>query len=84
MGSKRQNTTERRLAHVRAIKDQFYADEPSLDEQVEAKDRRIAELDREVETLQLQLRQERMKQRPEPEDSAPAAADRPAFNFYRD
>ncbi|MFT7474091.1 MAG: hypothetical protein ACI81L_001011 [Verrucomicrobiales bacterium] len=86
MGSRRQNTTERRLAHVRAIKDEFYADEPSLDEQLETKDQRIVELDREVEMLRLQLLQERKKQHPEPEDSAPASADREpsAFDFYRD
>ena len=86
MGSRRQNTTERRLAHVRAIKDQFYADEPSLEDQLKARDRRIAELEREVETLRLQLAQQRRKQRPQPEDSAaaPVEHERSAFDFYRD
>lgn len=76
MASRRPNTTERRLAHVRAIKDQFYAEEQTLQEQLEAKDERIAELEREVELLQ-----ERLQLRAEPESLAPP---RHEFNFYRD
>ena len=76
MASRRPNTTERRLAHVRAIREQFYAEELTLQEQLEAKDERIAELEREVELLQ-----ERLQLRAEPESVAPP---RPEFNFYRD
>ena len=76
MASRRPNTTERRLAHVRAIREQFYAEELTLQEQLEAKDERIAELEREVELLQ-----ERLQLRAEPESVAPR---RPEFDFYRD
>jgi hypothetical protein len=76
MASRRPNTTERRLAHVRAIKEQFYAEELTLQEQLDTKDERIAELEREVEFLQ-----ERLQLRAEPESVAPP---RPEFNFYRD
>lgn len=77
MGSRRQNTSERRLAHVRAIKDQFYTDGISVEEQLVAKELRIAELEHEIADLRERLRDRRS----EPELVAP---DRRSFDFYRD
>ncbi len=97
MGSRRQNTTERRLAQVRAIKDRYFAEELTVEERLEAKDARIALLEGQVAELKQRLeRIERVQQRPQ----APRAERRAApmrvvveddddprqagFDFYRD
>jgi|GEM_PF-2451015 len=83
MGTKRLNATERRLARVRALKAEFFAEEMTADEQLDIKDARIAELEREVEILQLKL--ERQRPRPEQPTSRPdVEPTEPHFDFYRD
>lgn len=96
MGSRRQNTTERRLAQVRAIKDRYFAEELTVEERLEAKDARIALLEGQVAELKQRLdRLERAKvrsERPRPErrnPPAPAIVDddepeQSGFDFYRD
>lgn len=83
MGTKRPNATERRLSRVRALKAEFFAEEMTVEEQLAAKDARIAELEREVEVLRLKLD----RQRPLPEQPASrpdAQSAEPRFDFYRD
>lgn len=94
MGSRRQNTTERRLAQVRAIKDRYFAEELTVEERLQAKDARIALLEGQVAELQerldrLEQTQERTA-RPRPERRTPpprVVADQgqqSGFDFYRD
>lgn len=71
MGKKRPSVAEQRLAHVRALREEFFSDEPSLEEQLELKDERIAQLERELDLLRAKLRTERK----EPEASAPPTGD---------
>lgn len=71
MGKKRPSVAEQRLAHVRALRDEFFSDEPSLEQQLAQKDERIAHLEREVDLLRAQLR----TQRKEPESTAPPSGD---------
>lgn len=77
MASRRPSIAEQRLAHVRAIKEEFFHEELSLEEQLQIKDARIAELERELEELRGRLRRSRSN----PEELGPT---KPAFNFYRD
>ena len=95
MENRRQNTTERRLAQVRALKERYFADELTVEERLEAKDARIALLESQVAELQRRLDQlERLQsdrdvtssspRRPQPEVSAPSNAEQTGFDFYRD
>lgn len=68
MGERRQNAEQRRLSQVRALKEKHFSAEDDLEQQLHEKDRRIAELEREVELLKLKL----SRTRPQP-DSGPAA-----------
>jgi chromosome segregation ATPase len=77
MASRRPSIAEQRLAHVRAIKEEFFHEELSLEEQLQVKEARIAELEREVEDLRERLR----RSRSDPEDVGPT---KPVFDFYRD
>ncbi|NNC79821.1 MAG: hypothetical protein HKN94_06660 [Acidimicrobiales bacterium] len=83
MGVKNQGMNERRLEHVREIREQFFADEDhhemTVDDLLAQKDRRIKELTEEVEMLRAVLGKQL---KPEPE-SAPYTQ-KPAFDFYRD
>jgi len=69
MGERKLNAEQRRLSKVRALKEEHFPDSPSLEDQLAAKDRRIAELEREVEILELKLAR-RM-----PESNGPATID---------
>ena len=96
MGSRRQSTTERRLAHVRAIKDRYFAEELTVEERLEAKDARIALLEGQVAELQQRLdrleRAQTQTPRPRPERQNPVAStpfddadqQQAGFDFYRD
>ena len=77
MASRRPSIAEQRLAHVRAIKEEFFHEELSLEEQLQVKDARIAELERELEDLRERLQRSRSA----PEGIAPI---KPVFDFYRD
>ncbi len=77
MASRRASIAQQRLARVRAIKAQFFAEEMPIDQRLDVKDVRIAELESEVAELRSRLRAERT----EPE---PAPPRKPAFDFYRD
>lgn len=77
MASRRPSIAEQRLAHVRAIKEEFFHEELSIEEQLQIKEARIAELEREIADLREALR----RSRSDPEDVAPI---KPAFDFYRD
>lgn len=78
MGPRRANADERRLQHVRAIRDAYYGPDKSLEHELAEKDARIAELTAEVDRLKAVLGE---RVRPEPEESP---AERRTFNFYRD
>lgn len=67
MGKNRPSAAEKRLAHVRALKNEFYNDEPSADDLLAEKDARIAELEREVDILRARLKTHRA----EPETATP-------------
>jgi len=67
MGKKRPNAEQRRLSQLRALRDEHFPEADALEEQLAEKDRRIAELEREVELLQLKL----SRPRSSPESSAP-------------
>ena len=95
MERKGQNVTEKRLAQVRALKGRYFEDELSVEDQLQAKDARIALLEGEVAELQDQLARAKKRQarpRPEhqrqivetPEATNPNVDDEPRFNFYRD
>ncbi len=80
MATRRPSIAQQRLARVRAIKEQYYTDDLSLEERLEVKDDRVAQLEREVAELRARLHAERAE-RTEPE---PAPPRKPAFDFYRD
>lgn len=95
MERKGQNVTEKRLAQVRALKGRYFEDELSVEEQLQAKDARIALLESEIADLKAQLARAKQRQtRPRPEtqrqvEEAPSnrsdlTDDEPQFNFYRD
>ncbi len=67
MGEKRQNAEQRRLSQVRALKEQHFPESDALEEALAEKDRRIAELEREVDLLRLKL----SRTRTSPETNAP-------------
>jgi len=67
MGEKRPNAEQRRLSQLRALRDEHFPEADELERQLAEKDRRIAELEREVEVLQLKL----SRSRSTPESSAP-------------
>lgn len=77
MGVVQRSVNERRLAHVREIREQFYGDDKTDEEVIAEQQARIQELTAEVEQLRELLRP---TQRPEPEDPA----SRRTFDFYRD
>lgn len=76
MASRRPSIAQQRLARVRAIKEQFFTEELTLEQRLEVKDARIAELEQEILELNALLRD----QRSQPESAAP---DKPVFDFYR-
>ena len=78
MGSSRPGADQRRLKQVRAIRQEYYGHEPTLEEQLAEKDRQIQKLTDEIAELRALLMQ---RERPEPEDLGP---EKPVFNFYRD
>ena len=78
MGSTRPGADKRRLKQVRAIRQEYYGHEPTLEEQLAEKDRQIQKLTDEIAELRALLVQ---RERPEPEDLGP---EKPVFNFYRD
>lgn len=96
MDKKRQNTSERRLAQVRALKERYFSEELTVEERLAAKDARIQLL--ETEVAELKLRLERLEARAQ--RSAPSRPERPnppakqhsplfeseqaGFDFYRD
>lgn len=85
MGATRPNATERRLARVRALKAEFFGEELSVEEQLAAKDIRIAELEREVEVLRLKLERQRPEGHgPRSASTAPTPSSPQTFDFYRD
>lgn len=94
MERKGQNATEKRLAQVRALKARYFEDELSVDEQLQAKDARIALLESEIADLQAQLaKAKRRRDHPRPEqhrpqvvqdDRATLDTEEPRFDFYRD
>lgn len=67
MGDNRPNAEQQRLSKLRALKDQHFPDADPRDEALAEKDRRIADLEREVEVLQLRL----SRARKSPEAKAP-------------
>lgn len=67
MGEKRQNAEQRRLSQVRALKEQHFPEADALEEALAEKDRRIAELEREVDLLRLKL----SRARTSPETKSP-------------
>lgn len=67
MGEKRPNARQRRLSQLRALRDEHFPESDVVEEQLAEKDRRIAELEREVELLRLKL----SRVRSAPESSAP-------------
>ncbi|MDW3176702.1 MAG: hypothetical protein R8J94_04860 [Acidimicrobiia bacterium] len=76
MASRRPTIAQQRLARVRAIKEQFFTEELTLEQRLEVKEARIAELEKEILDLKALLRE----QRSQPESTAPQ---KPAFDFYR-
>ena len=77
MANKRPSIAEQRLAHVRAIKEEFFHEELTVEERLHLKDERIAELEREIDILRAQLRQRRL----EAETTGPQS---PASDHSRD
>ena len=77
MGVTEPSANERRLAHVREIRREFYGPDQSSDEIIAEQQARIRELTEEVERLRDILYP---AARPEPEDPA----SRRTFDFYRD
>lgn len=71
MGKRRPSVAEKRLARVRALKDEFFSDDLTLEEQLHAKDAQIARLEREIDILRAKLK----NQRSEPEPTAPKSSD---------
>lgn len=71
MGRKRPSVAEKRLARVRALKDEFFNDELTLEQQLHAKDAQIVRLEREIDLLRAQLG----NRRSEPESAAPPTSD---------
>ncbi len=67
MGKVRPNAEQRRLSKLRALKSEHFPETDRLADQLAEKDRRIAELEREVEVLRLKL----SRSRSTPERSAP-------------
>lgn len=61
MGKKRPNAAQKRLAHVRALRDEYFSEEPTLEEQLAMKDARIAQLELELDVLRAKLRRQRPK-----------------------
>lgn len=55
MGERRQNAEQRRLSQVRALKETHFPTDATVEEQLAEKDRRIEELEREVDLLRLKL-----------------------------
>jgi SMC interacting uncharacterized protein involved in chromosome segregation len=83
MGVKHQGMNERRLEHVREIREQFFAEdhhELTLDDILANKDKIIRELTEEVEMLRAVLAKQG---RPQAEPAAPYTQ-KPEFDFYRD
>lgn len=56
MANKRPSIAAQRLAHVRAIKDEYFHEELTIEERLRLKDERIAELERELDILRARLR----------------------------
>ena len=96
MENKRQNTTERRLAQVRALKERYFSEELTVEERLEAKDARIellenqlAELKRRVDALDRKVAppqppQSERRTRPTRERSPLFESEQHGFDFYRD
>jgi len=78
MGSSRPGADQRRLKQVRAIRQEYYGHELTLEEQLADKDRQIKKLTDEIAELRALLVN---RERPEPEDLGP---EKPVFDFYRD
>ncbi len=74
---KAQSVTEKRLAHVRALKAQYFAEDLTIEEQLQAKDARISDLEDRVAELERRLATfiaaapERQPRRPQPETLRP-------------
>ena len=92
MSSPHQNATEHRLAKVRVLKEEHFADDLTDEEIIEAKEARIDLLEDEVAKLRKRVNQleERERQakagRQQPEQrsvSETGPADQPGFDFYR-
>ncbi len=95
MSEEKPNATERRLASVRAIREQYYgAAHPeehfdAMGDLLAEKDARIDALTGLVEELRTQIAELRaqlgayrhLSTRPEPDDATP---EQPVFDFYRD
>lgn len=77
MGTRRPSIAQQRLARVRAIKEQYYAEDLTLEQRLEIKDARIEELELENADLRARLHAARAR----PEQTPPP---KPAFDFYRD
>lgn len=92
MEKRRQNTTERRLAQVRALKERYFSDELTVEERLKAKDARIALLESRVAELEQRLEKLQPPTRSQPErKTRPAKERKPlfeseqhGFDFYRD
>lgn len=94
MSSPRQNANDRRLAQLRVLKEEHFADDLSDEEIIEAKNARIELLEDEVAKLRKRVNklEERLRkaetpakpkqprQRATPEQGP---ADQPGFDFYR-
>lgn len=65
MGERKPNAEQRRLSLLRALREEHFPEGEELADQLAEKDRRIAELEREVELLRLKLSRT-------PESSAPS------------
>lgn len=89
MSSPRQNANERRLAQLRVLKEEHFADDLTDEEIIEAKNARIELLEDEVSKLRKRINKLEAAQRisPRPSASQPKApspeAPRPSFDFYR-
>ena len=91
MGPKRQSINEHRLAKLRVLKEEHFAEELSHEEMIEAKDARIELLEDEVAKLRKRVNQleERVHRQPrtapvreEPRSSRRESDAQPRFDFY--